>query len=96
MHMTDYTQRSLNACASSLGLQKPFRLDGAPKRSVRRTTACAASGIDSTEKQRICIIGAGCAGMTAAWSLSRYPDKYEVGHPGLGRNNLHSGHSALK
>lgn len=31
-----------------------------------------------TRKTRICIIGAGAAGMAAAWSLSRYPERYEL------------------
>ncbi len=30
------------------------------------------------KKTKICIIGAGTAGMSAAWSLSRYPDKFDV------------------
>eukprot|EP00053_Salpingoeca_punica_P010939 m.97728 g.97728 ORF g.97728 m.97728 type:complete len:470 (+) comp15540_c0_seq1:156-1565(+) len=29
-------------------------------------------------RQRVVIIGAGAAGMAAAWSLSRFPDKYDV------------------
>jgi predicted NAD/FAD-binding protein len=29
-------------------------------------------------KAKVCIIGAGAAGMSAAWSLSRYPDRYDV------------------
>ena len=29
-------------------------------------------------KKKICIIGAGTAGMSAAWSLSRHPDKFDV------------------
>ena len=29
-------------------------------------------------KTKVCIIGAGAAGMSAAWSLSRYPDKFDV------------------
>lgn len=32
----------------------------------------------STEKRRVCVIGAGSAGMAAAWSLSRFPEKYHV------------------
>ena len=28
--------------------------------------------------KRVCVVGAGAAGMAAAWSLSRYPDKYDV------------------
>ena len=32
-----------------------------------------------TEKpRRICIVGAGASGMAAAWSLSRFPDRYDV------------------
>ncbi|CAF0982144.1 unnamed protein product [Rotaria sordida] len=30
------------------------------------------------KKTKVCIIGAGVAGMSAAWSLSRYPDKFDV------------------
>lgn len=30
------------------------------------------------KKTKVCIIGAGSAGMSAAWSLSRYPDKFDV------------------
>lgn len=30
------------------------------------------------KKTKICIIGAGTAGMSAAWSLSRYPDRFDV------------------
>lgn len=29
-------------------------------------------------KKKVCIIGAGTAGMSAAWSLSRYPDRFDV------------------
>ena len=29
-------------------------------------------------RERVCIVGAGAAGMAAAWSLSRYPDRYLV------------------
>ena len=29
-------------------------------------------------KKKVCIIGAGTAGMSAAWSLSRYPDQFSV------------------
>ncbi|CAF2658622.1 unnamed protein product [Rotaria sp. Silwood2] len=30
------------------------------------------------KKTKVCIIGAGVSGMSAAWSLSRYPDKFDV------------------
>ncbi len=30
------------------------------------------------KKSKVCIVGAGVAGISAAWSLSRYPEKYEV------------------
>jgi predicted NAD/FAD-binding protein len=30
------------------------------------------------KKSKVCIIGAGAAGMSAAWSLSRYPDRFDV------------------
>lgn len=30
------------------------------------------------KKTKVCIIGAGAAGMSAAWSLSRHPDKFDV------------------
>ena len=34
---------------------------------------------DSAEKrQRVAIIGAGAAGMAAAWSLSRFPNNFEA------------------
>ena len=29
-------------------------------------------------RKRVCIVGAGAAGMAAAWSLSRFPDRFEV------------------
>lgn len=29
-------------------------------------------------KRRVCIVGAGAAGMAAAWSLARFPDRYDV------------------
>jgi predicted NAD/FAD-binding protein len=29
-------------------------------------------------KKKVCIVGAGTAGMSAAWSLSRYPDRFDV------------------
>ena len=29
-------------------------------------------------KKKVCIIGAGTAGMSAAWSLSRFPDRFDV------------------
>ena len=32
----------------------------------------------SSPAQRICIVGAGASGMSAAYALSRHPDKYEV------------------
>lgn len=28
--------------------------------------------------KRVAIVGAGAAGMAAAWSMSRYPDKFKV------------------
>ena len=31
-----------------------------------------------SERQRVCIVGAGASGMAAAWSLSRFPDRYDV------------------
>ncbi|UJR08567.1 hypothetical protein I4U23_012826 [Adineta vaga] len=30
------------------------------------------------KKTKVCIVGAGAAGMSAAWSLSRYPDRFDV------------------
>ncbi|CAF0803691.1 unnamed protein product [Adineta ricciae] len=30
------------------------------------------------KKTKVCVVGAGTAGMSAAWSLSRYPEKFEV------------------
>ena len=30
------------------------------------------------KRQRVAIIGAGAAGMAAAWSLSRFPSKFEA------------------
>ena len=30
------------------------------------------------DRKRVCVVGAGAAGMAAAWSLSRFRDKYEV------------------
>jgi len=28
--------------------------------------------------KRVCVVGAGAAGLSCAWSLSQYPDKFEV------------------
>ena len=36
------------------------------------------SDIDASGCRRVCVIGAGAAGMSAAWSLSRHPNRFEV------------------
>jgi len=44
---------------------------------VKKKKNMAAAAVP-TAKRRVCVIGGGSAGMAAAWSLSRYPDKYHV------------------
>lgn len=33
---------------------------------------------EGTMKKRVCVVGAGAAGMACAWSLGRFPEKFEV------------------
>jgi protoporphyrinogen oxidase len=33
---------------------------------------------EPSKPKRVCVVGAGAAGLAAAWSLGRYPDKFEV------------------
>ena len=39
---------------------------------------CLRPELAEDRKRRVCVVGAGAAGMAAAWSLSRFRDKYEV------------------
>ena len=32
----------------------------------------------NSQRKRVCIVGAGAAGMSAAYALSRHPDRFEV------------------
>lgn len=34
--------------------------------------------MSEAKKTRVCIIGAGAAGMSCAYALSRHPDKFEI------------------
>ena len=42
------------------------------------TTDGAMSATSGDKRTRVAIVGAGASGMAAAWSLSRYPDRYTV------------------
>lgn len=43
-----------------------------------KNNSAAAIPVPAGRRKRVCVVGTGAAGMAAVWSLSRFPDRFEV------------------